>query len=55
MKRMTTDYLLLKVKNVLAAVCECCQEADPVLQILLNKIEEALFTYADATKVTVSH
>ncbi len=34
---MTTVYLLLKVKYVLAAVCEGCQEADPVLQILLNK------------------
>jgi hypothetical protein len=37
LRRMTTVYLLLKVKYVLAAVCEGCQEADPVLQILLNK------------------
>jgi hypothetical protein len=44
MRRMRTLYLFLKVKNVLAAVCEGCQEADPVLQILLNKKEEALFT-----------
>ncbi len=52
---MRTVYLLLKVKYVLAAVCEGCQEADPVLQILLNKKEEALFTYSNATEVTVSH
>ncbi len=50
-RRMMTVYLFFKVKNVLAAVCEGCKEADPVLQILLNKKEEALFTYSDATKV----
>jgi hypothetical protein len=37
MRKMMTAYLLLKVKYVLAAVCECCKEADSVLQILLNK------------------
>jgi hypothetical protein len=41
LRRMRTVYLLLKVKYVLAAVCERCQEADPVLQILLNKKEES--------------
>ena len=38
---MMTVYLLLKVKYVLAAVCEGCEEADPVLQVLLNKKEES--------------
>jgi hypothetical protein len=31
MRRISTVYLLLKVKYVLATVCEGCEEADPVL------------------------